>query len=101
LEQLQNEKRAMLLDHEKLKMQQFDEEYGAEVKLFKSQLKPRKQALEDKCTLELQAEEQFYQMGSTVNGSSASVSSLSAGYAPPQANVITSQSSIRQPLAPM
>jgi len=84
-------------------MQQYDEEYASEVKLWKSQLKPRKQALEDKFAQELQAEEQFYQMSANGNGSgsTANVMSASGGYPAPVATVITPHSQIRQPLTPM
>lgn len=43
LEQLQNEKRKMLMEHETLKLKEQDEEYGKELKEWKGQLKPRKQ----------------------------------------------------------
>ncbi len=41
----QNEKRKMLLEHETLKLKQYDEEYSVAVKDWKHQLKPRKQVL--------------------------------------------------------
>lgn len=43
LEQLQNEKRKMLLEHETLKLKQRDEAFSVELKEWKSCLKPRKQ----------------------------------------------------------
>lgn len=43
LEQLQNEKRKMLMEHETLKLKELDEGYTQELRDWKSQLKPRKQ----------------------------------------------------------
>lgn len=43
LEQLQNEKRKMLMEHETLKLKELDEAYSHELREWKSQLKPRKQ----------------------------------------------------------
>lgn len=43
LEQLQNEKRKMLMEHETTKIKEIDEAYSGELKEWKSQLKPRKQ----------------------------------------------------------
>jgi G:T/U-mismatch repair DNA glycosylase len=43
LEQLQNEKRKMLMEHETLKLKELDEAYAHEMREWKAQLKPRKQ----------------------------------------------------------
>lgn len=43
LEQLQNEKRKMLMEHETLKLKELEEAYGKELREWKAQLKPRKQ----------------------------------------------------------
>lgn len=43
LEQLQNEKRKMLMEHETQKLKELDEAYAQELKEWKNQLKPRKQ----------------------------------------------------------
>lgn len=43
LEQLQNEKRKMLMEHETLKLKEQEEAYGKELREWKAQLKPRKQ----------------------------------------------------------
>lgn len=43
LEQLQNEKRKMLMEHETIKLKEQDEEYSKELKEWRAQLKPRKQ----------------------------------------------------------
>uniref|UniRef100_A0A5S6QJG6 Protein kinase domain-containing protein n=1 Tax=Trichuris muris TaxID=70415 RepID=A0A5S6QJG6_TRIMR len=61
LEQLQNEKRKLLLEHENLRLKLFDEEYANELKAWKSQLKPRKQKLEEKFAGELNEQERFYE----------------------------------------
>ena len=43
LEQLQNEKRKQLMEHETTKLHQLEEEHAGEFKEWKSNLKPRKQ----------------------------------------------------------
>jgi len=43
LEQLQNEKRKMLMEHETLKLKEQEEAYGKELREWKAHLKPRKQ----------------------------------------------------------
>ena len=43
LEQLQNEKRKMLMEHETTKLKELDESYARELKEWKAELKPRKQ----------------------------------------------------------
>ena len=48
LEQLQNEKRKMLMEHETLKLKELDEEYAHELREWKAQLKPRKQVRKEK-----------------------------------------------------
>ena len=42
LEQLQNEKRKQLMEHETAKLQQLEDEHNSEFKQWKSNLKPRK-----------------------------------------------------------
>merc|ERR1712223_873411 len=53
LEQLQNEKRKMLMEHETQKLRELDDAYGQELRDWKAQLKPRKQQFDS----ELLAEE--------------------------------------------
>jgi STE20-like kinase len=43
LEQLQNEKRKMLMEHETQKLRELDDAYGQELREWKAQLKQRKQ----------------------------------------------------------
>ena len=43
LEQMQNEKRKMLMEHETQKLKELDEEYAKDLREWKAQLKPRKQ----------------------------------------------------------
>ncbi|KAK5650504.1 hypothetical protein RI129_001533 [Pyrocoelia pectoralis] len=47
LEQLQNEKRKMLMEHETLKLKQREEAFAKELREWKAQLKPRKQKIEE------------------------------------------------------
>lgn len=43
LEQLQNEKRKLLMEHETRKLKEREEHFNRELKEWKAQLKPRKQ----------------------------------------------------------
>ncbi|XP_076295362.1 sterile20-like kinase isoform X4 [Lasioglossum baleicum] len=60
LEQLQNEKRKMLMEHETLKLKELEEAYGKELREWKAQLKPRKQRLEEQFALQLEEQEAIY-----------------------------------------
>ncbi|XP_076229093.1 sterile20-like kinase isoform X2 [Nomia melanderi] len=60
LEQLQNEKRKMLMEHETLKLKELEEAYGKELREWKAQLKPRKQKLEAELSAEMEALEARY-----------------------------------------
>ncbi|XP_011647270.1 serine/threonine-protein kinase 10 isoform X4 [Pogonomyrmex barbatus] len=60
LEQLQNEKRKMLMEHETLKLKEQEEAYGREIREWKALLKPRKQKLEEQFALQLEEQEAIY-----------------------------------------
>lgn len=60
LEQLQNEKRKMLMEHETQKLRELDDTYAHELREWKAQLKPRKQALEDEFAYQLEEQERHY-----------------------------------------
>ncbi|XP_076165808.1 sterile20-like kinase isoform X2 [Ptiloglossa arizonensis] len=60
LEQLQNEKRKMLMEHETLKLKELEEAYSRELREWKAQLKPRKQRLEEQFALQLEEQEAIY-----------------------------------------
>ncbi|GFX19516.1 hypothetical protein TNCV_2074251 [Trichonephila clavipes] len=47
LEQLQNEKRKMLMEHETSKLKQLEDQHAIELQEWKGSLKPRKQGLEE------------------------------------------------------
>ncbi|CAL4058652.1 unnamed protein product, partial [Meganyctiphanes norvegica] len=88
LEQLQNEKRKMLMEHETYKLRCQDEEYQRELREWKANLKPRKQKLEEEFEKQLVEQEQFYGaylsrgLGSsmTPSQSTASLRSSTASY---------------------
>ncbi|XP_011059314.1 PREDICTED: serine/threonine-protein kinase 10 isoform X1 [Acromyrmex echinatior] len=61
LEQLQNEKRKMLMEHETLKLKEQEEAYGREIREWKALLKPRKQKIEADLAAEMEALEKRYQ----------------------------------------
>ncbi|GLH16608.1 Serine/threonine-protein kinase PLK4 [Gryllus bimaculatus] len=60
LEQLQNEKRKMLMEHETMKLKEQEEAYSRELKEWKGQLKPRKQRLEEQFAQQLEEQEQVF-----------------------------------------
>ncbi|XP_073996948.1 sterile20-like kinase isoform X3 [Rhodnius prolixus] len=60
LEQLQNEKRKMLMEHETMKLKEQEETYSKELKDWKAQLKPRKQRLEEQFAQQLEEQEAIY-----------------------------------------
>ncbi|XP_015185010.1 PREDICTED: serine/threonine-protein kinase 10 isoform X2 [Polistes dominula] len=60
LEQLQNEKRKMLMEHETLKLKEQEETYSKELREWKAQLKPRKQKIEAELATEMEALEARY-----------------------------------------
>merc|ERR1719284_281671 len=60
LEQLQNEKRKMLMEHETSKLKELDESYAKESKDWKADLKPRKQCLEEEFQGQLEEQESHY-----------------------------------------
>ena len=60
LEQLQNEKRKMLMEHEAMKLKSQDDEYQCELKEWRAKLKPRKQKMEDDFAAQLEEQEKFY-----------------------------------------
>ncbi|XP_046598274.1 serine/threonine-protein kinase 10 isoform X2 [Neodiprion lecontei] len=60
LEQLQNEKRKMLMEHETMKLKEQEESYTKELREWKAQLKPRKQKIEAELATEMEALESRY-----------------------------------------
>ena len=60
LEQLQNEKRKMLMEHEAMKLKSQEDEYQGELREWRAKLKPRKQKLEDDFASQLEEQEKFY-----------------------------------------
>ncbi|KAJ3609879.1 hypothetical protein NHX12_021973 [Muraenolepis orangiensis] len=62
LQQLQNEKCHLLIEHETQKLKELDEEHGLEVREWRERLRPRKKALEEEFTRKLQEQEVFFRM---------------------------------------
>ncbi|XP_056291477.1 STE20-like serine/threonine-protein kinase isoform X3 [Pseudoliparis swirei] len=62
LQQLQNEKCHLLIEHETQKLKELDEEHGQEIKEWREKLRPRKKALEEEFTRKLQEQEVFFKM---------------------------------------
>ncbi|XP_043287616.1 serine/threonine-protein kinase 10 [Venturia canescens] len=60
LEQLQNEKRKMLMEYETMKLKEQEEAYTKELKEWKAQLTPRKQRLEEQFAMQLDEQEAIY-----------------------------------------
>uniref|UniRef100_A0A8C1IJ25 non-specific serine/threonine protein kinase n=1 Tax=Cyprinus carpio TaxID=7962 RepID=A0A8C1IJ25_CYPCA len=62
LQQLQNEKCHLLIEHETQKLKELDEEHSAELKDWREKLRPRKKALEEEFARKLQEQEMFFKM---------------------------------------
>ncbi|CAI9717770.1 STE20-like serine serine/threonine-protein kinase isoform X2 [Octopus vulgaris] len=78
LEQIQAEKRKMLMEHETQKIKELDDQYQNELRKWKSELIPRKQKLEEEFFHQKEDQEKFY--GNTLgSGDGNSESSLSPG----------------------
>ncbi|ESO83096.1 hypothetical protein LOTGIDRAFT_223090 [Lottia gigantea] len=69
LEQLQAEKRKMLMEQETAKIKEIDEGYSNELREWKAQLVPRKQKLEEEFARQREDQEKFY--GSTMESESS------------------------------
>ncbi|XP_053548408.1 STE20-like serine/threonine-protein kinase isoform X2 [Bombina bombina] len=62
LQQLQNEKCHLLIEHETQKLKELDEEHSQELKEWRDKLRPRKKALEEEFARKLQEQEMFFKM---------------------------------------
>uniref|UniRef100_A0A8C7ZZE4 non-specific serine/threonine protein kinase n=1 Tax=Oryzias sinensis TaxID=183150 RepID=A0A8C7ZZE4_9TELE len=62
LQQLQNEKCHLLVEHETQKLKELDEEHSVELKEWREKLRPRKKALEEEFARKLQEQEVFFKM---------------------------------------
>uniref|UniRef100_A0A8C6TS13 non-specific serine/threonine protein kinase n=1 Tax=Neogobius melanostomus TaxID=47308 RepID=A0A8C6TS13_9GOBI len=62
LQQLQNEKCHLLIEHETQKLKELDEEHSQEIKEWREKLRPRKKALEEEFQRKLQEQEVFFRM---------------------------------------
>ncbi|XP_037545549.1 STE20-like kinase b [Nematolebias whitei] len=62
LQQLQNEKCHLLIEHETQKLKELDEEHSVELREWRDKLRPRKKALEDEFARKLQEQEVFFKM---------------------------------------
>ncbi|XP_061628126.1 STE20-like kinase b [Phyllopteryx taeniolatus] len=62
LQQLQNEKCHLLIEHETQKLKELDEEHSVELKEWREKLRPRKKTLEEEFARKLQEQEMFFKM---------------------------------------
>ncbi|XP_060716382.1 STE20-like kinase b [Tachysurus vachellii] len=62
LQQLQNEKCHLLIEHETQKLKELDEEHSAELKDWREKLRPRKKLLEEEFARKIQEQEIFFKM---------------------------------------
>ncbi|BFY97881.1 hypothetical protein BsWGS_00921 [Bradybaena similaris] len=60
LEQLQAEKRKMLMEQETQKIKEIDDQFASDMNKWKAMLIPRKQALEDQFQREIEEQQSFY-----------------------------------------
>lgn len=79
LEQLQAEKRKMLMEHETQKIKELDDQYQNELREWKSQLVPRKQKLEEEFFHQKEDQEKFYGSALCSGDGPTSHSTLSPG----------------------
>ncbi|XP_043925039.1 serine/threonine-protein kinase 10 [Protopterus annectens] len=62
LQQIQNEKCHLLIEHETQKLKMLDDEHNHKLKEWRENLRPRKQALEDELTQKKKEQELFFKM---------------------------------------
>jgi len=97
LEQMQNEKRKMLMEHETQKLKELDEEYAKDLREWKAQLKPRKQDLEEEFANQLEEQEHHY--GPYLSSALAAEAAASEGRnSTPKSSTRSSYGNDRNPL---
>ncbi|XP_071615424.1 serine/threonine-protein kinase 10 [Heliangelus exortis] len=68
LQQLQNEKCHLLIEHETQKLKSLDENHNQHMKEWRDKLRPRKKALEDELNQKKREQEMFFKMNEEADG---------------------------------
>ncbi|XP_048347044.1 serine/threonine-protein kinase 10 [Sphaerodactylus townsendi] len=68
LQQLQNEKCHLLVEHETQKLKALDENHNLNLKEWRDKLRPRKKALEDELNQKKREQEMFFRLSEEANG---------------------------------
>ncbi|NXN47161.1 STK10 kinase, partial [Rhinoptilus africanus] len=68
LQQLQNEKCHLLIEHETQKLKSLDENHNQHMKEWRDQLRPRKKALEDELNQKKREQEMFFRLSEEAGG---------------------------------
>ncbi|NXD63605.1 STK10 kinase, partial [Eolophus roseicapillus] len=68
LQQLQNEKCHLLIEHETQKLKSLDENHNQHMKEWRDKLRPRKKALEDELNQKKREQEMFFKLSEEANG---------------------------------
>ncbi|XP_053146512.1 serine/threonine-protein kinase 10 isoform X2 [Hemicordylus capensis] len=82
LQQLQNEKCHLLVEHETQKLKVLDETYNLNLKDWRDKLRPRKKALEDELNQKKREQEMFFKLSDETDGQSPASPNKPAKFVP-------------------
>ncbi|NXY71266.1 STK10 kinase, partial [Glareola pratincola] len=82
LQQLQNEKCHLLIEHETQKLKSLDENHNQHMKEWRDQLRPRKKALEDELNQKKREQEMFFKLSEEAGGQTPASPTKHAKFVP-------------------
>ncbi|NXK75961.1 STK10 kinase, partial [Amazona guildingii] len=82
LQQLQNEKCHLLIEHETQKLKTLDENHNQHMKEWRDKLRPRKKALEDELNQKKREQEMFFKLSEEANGQTPASPTKHAKFVP-------------------
>ncbi|XP_061228805.1 serine/threonine-protein kinase 10 [Neopsephotus bourkii] len=82
LQQLQNEKCHLLIEHETQKLKSLDENHNQHMKEWRDKLRPRKKALEDELNQKKREQEMFFKLSEEANGQTPASPTKHAKFVP-------------------
>nr|XP_006138190.1 LOW QUALITY PROTEIN: serine/threonine-protein kinase 10 [Pelodiscus sinensis] len=82
LQQLQNEKCHLLVEHETQKLKALDENHNQHLKDWRDMLRPRKKALEEELNQKKREQEMFFKLSKEANGQTPASSNKPAKFVP-------------------
>ncbi|KAM6055526.1 serine/threonine-protein kinase 10 [Theristicus caerulescens] len=82
LQQLQNEKCHLLIEHETQKLKSLDENHNQHMKEWRDKLRPRKKALEDELNQKKREQEMFFKLSEEADGQTPSSPTKHAKFVP-------------------